>query len=130
MGVFDQSALHGYQKYSIEFIVNNPFCGLFLDMGLGKTATALTAIDKLMFDLFEVNKVLVIAPLRVASQTWPAEAAKWVHLKHLRLSKILGTKQHRLAALQSEADIYIINRENIKWLVEYYGPRFPFDMVV
>jgi len=126
----NKADLHEYQDYSANYIINNPYCGLFLDYGLGKTVSALTAIDVLMNELLEVNKVLVIAPLRVAQDTWPNEIKKWDHLKHLRVSKVLGTQAQRLVALRADADIYIINRENVVWLVGHYGRGFPFDMVV
>lgn len=122
--------LHEYQKNTVEFINENPYCGLFLDLGLGKTVTALTAINDLMYDRFEVSKVLVIAPLRVADTTWSAEADKWGHLKHLTISKILGDKKSRIRALRKKADIYVINVENVSWLVAYLGSAFNFDMVV
>ena len=104
--------------------------GLFLDMGLGKTVSTLTAIDQLMFDRFEVSKVLVIAPKRVARDVWPAEILLWEHTKHLRVSVVLGTERERKEALKVKADIYCINRENVAWLVGYYQSAFPFDMVV
>jgi SNF2 family DNA or RNA helicase len=119
-----------YQKYAIDFIIDNPASALFLDMGLGKTVITLTAIDCLMYDMFEVSKVLVIAPLRVAAHTWPSEIAKWPHLKNLRASKVLGSEKERKEALRESADIYIINRENVPWLVKYLGNVFDFDMVV
>ena len=109
--------LHDYQKYAVRFIEEHPIAALFLDMGLGKTITTLTAIHNLMFDLFTVRKVLVIAPLRVARDTWAAEIEKWEHLKSLRYSVAVGTEEERLAALNAPADLYIINRENIDWLV-------------
>ena len=121
---------HNYQKYAIEKIIELPICGLFLDMGLGKTVITLTAIEDLMYNRLEVDKVLVIAPLRVAKMTWGSEIEKWDHLKHLTISKVLGTERQRLAALKKEADIYIINRENTEWLVSLYGRAWPFDMVV
>lgn len=121
---------HNYQKYAIEKIIELPICGLFLDMGLGKTVITLTAIEDLMYNRLEVDKVLVIAPLRVAKMTWGSEIEKWDHLKHLTISKVLGTEKQRLAALKKEADIYIINRENTEWLVSLYGRAWPFDMVV
>lgn len=121
---------HNYQKYAIEKIIELPICGLFLDMGLGKTVITLTAIEDLMYNRLEVDKVLVIAPLRVAKMTWGSEIEKWDHLKHLTISKVLGTERQRLAALKKEADIYIINRENTEWLVNLYGRAWPFDMVV
>lgn len=109
--------LHDYQKYAVRFIEEHPIAALFLDMGLGKTITTLTAIHNLMFNLFAVRKVLIIAPLRVARDTWSAEIEKWEHLKHLRYSVAVGTEEERLAALNAPADLYIINRENIGWLV-------------
>jgi len=107
-----------------------PKVGLLLDMGLGKTVCTLTAIDELMFDSFEVSKVLVIAPKRVAEDTWMREIDKWDHLKHLRLSKVLGSQKQRMAALRAAADIYVINRENVVWLVDLYKSDWPFDTVV
>lgn len=103
---------------------------MFLDMGLGKTVITLTAIAELMHDRFEVVKVLVIAPLRVAESTWEEEKKKWDRLRHLKISKVLGTEKERIAALKTSADIYIINRENVKWLVDLYRTNWPFDMVV
>lgn len=123
---------HDYQKYSIEQIVEKPKYCLFLDMGLGKTVSTLTAIDELIYDRLEVDRVLVIAPLRVAHDTWSRETVKWNHTKHLRISKVLGSEKERRQGLSRDADIYIINRENVKWLVDYYSGRrkWPFDMVV
>ena len=122
--------LHDYQKYAVRFIEEHPIAALFLDMGLGKTITTLTAIHNLMFDLFAVRKVLVIAPLRVARDTWAAEIEKWEHLKDLRYSVAVGTEEERLAALNAPADLYIINRENVQWLIDESGIPFDFDMVV
>lgn len=121
---------HNYQKYAAEFIENHKTAAIFLDMGLGKTIITLTAINNLCFDTFEVQKVLVIAPLRVARDTWSAEIEKWEHLKHLKYSIVIGTETERLAALNTPADIYIINRENVVWLVEDSGFPFDLDMVV
>lgn len=121
---------HGYQRYVQEQILRLPAVGIFLDMGMGKTVATLTAVDALLFDRFAVRRVLVIAPLLVAAHTWSAEAAKWDHLRHLRISRVLGSAKERAAALTAEADIYVINRENVPWLVERYGARWPFDMVV
>jgi len=121
---------HPYQEYATNKIINQDAAGLFLEMGLGKTVATLTAIEQLLYDQFESCKVLVIAPLRVAQTTWPAEARKWDHLNHLRISLVLGTAKQRQAALQAWADIYIINRENVEWLVNEYGRDWPFDMVV
>jgi SNF2 family DNA or RNA helicase len=119
-----------YQTYSTEWVIDNPAAGLFLDMGAGKTVCTLTGINELIYDRFEVSKVLVIAPLRVAETTWSDEVEKWAHTRHLRLSKVLGPEKQRIAALAAKADIYIINRENVEWLVEHYKSRWPFDMVV
>lgn len=119
-----------YQAFAENFILNNAAAGLLLDMGMGKTAISLTAADKLLFDYFAVRKVLVIAPLKPARETWPPEAKKWDHLRHLRFSLILGSKKERIAACSKEADIYIINREQVVWLVDYYKSAWPFDMVI
>lgn len=121
---------HDYQKYAIDFIKKNPIAALLLDMGLGKTIITLTAIHDLMFDSFEVQKVLIIAPLRVARDTWPAEIEKWEHLKHLTYSVAVGTVEERISALKQKADIYIINRENVQWLVEESGIPFDYQMIV
>jgi SNF2 family DNA or RNA helicase len=121
---------HPYQRYATNKILEQDAVGLFLDMGLGKTVSTLTAVDQLLYDYFDVEKVLVIAPLRVAQKTWPDEIRKWDHLKHLRISRVLGNEKQRLAALQVKADIWIINRENVEWLVDLYGKNWPFDMVV
>src|SRR5665647_528866 len=107
----NESNLHEYQRFSVEHIIDNPEAGLFLDMGLGKTVSTLTAIDRLMNDYCEISKVLVIAPKRVAEDTWTTESAKWDHLRHLRLSVVLGTERERKEALKAKADIYVINRE-------------------
>lgn len=120
--------LHDYQNYGVDFIVGNPVSALFLDCGLGKTITTLTAIDSLMYDYFEISKVLIIAPLRVAMTTWTDEAKKWEHLGYLRISKVLGIVSEREKALSSDADIYIINRENVEWLVKNHS--FDYDMIV
>ncbi|MCH5185207.1 MAG: DEAD/DEAH box helicase, partial [Oscillospiraceae bacterium] len=120
--------MHGYQNYGVDFIIKNPIAALFLDCGLGKTITTLTAINELMYNCFEVSKVLVIAPLRVAMTTWNAECGKWEHLKSLRVSRVIGNASERQKALQIEADIYVINRENVEWLVQ--NTDFDFDMVV
>ena len=120
---------HEYQKYAANHIIDNPASGLFLDMGLGKTVTTLTAIDDLLF-LGEANKILVIAPLRVAEDTWSTEVDKWDHLKHLKISKVLGNPKQRLQAMNKPADIYVTNRENTEWLVREYFDKWPFDMVV
>lgn len=119
---------HDYQKYAVEYIKSHPVTALFLDMGLGKTVTTLTAIRDLMYDTFEVRRVLVVAPLRVARDTWPEEIRKWDHLKDLTCSVVVGTVAERRRALQQEADIYIVNRENLAWL--YQNSCLDFDMVV
>lgn len=127
-----ETDLHNYQKACVEHIVTNNFCGVFLDMGLGKTVSTLTAINYLMNDYCEIDSVLVIAPKRVAESVWKEEAEKWDHLKHLRFSKITGTPKQRIAAIvEVKADIYIISRDNIAWLCALYGGgKLPFDMVV
>jgi SNF2 family DNA or RNA helicase len=119
-----------YQKHATQHIIENTGCGLFMEMGLGKTVCTLTAIDVLLNQALEVTKVLVIAPKRVAEDTWISEAGKWEHLKHLSLSLVLGTEKQRKEALRAKADIYVINRENVVWLVSYLGIAWPFDMVV
>jgi SNF2 family DNA or RNA helicase len=119
-----------YQQHATRHIIDNPGSGLFLEMGLGKTVSTLTAIEQLMFDYLEITKVLVIAPKRVAESVWDAEAEKWDHLQHLTFSKILGSQRQRKEALTRKADIYLINCENVAWLVAQYGSGFPFDMVV
>ena len=119
-----------YQAFAENFILENPEAGLLLDMGMGKTVVSLTAADKLLNDYFAVSKVLVIAPLKPARETWPPEIKKWDHLNHLRLSMILGSKAERIAACEREADIYVVNRENVVWLVDYYKSKWPFDMVI
>lgn len=121
---------HDYQRYAAEFIIAHPVAALLLDMGLGKTSITLTAINDLLFDSFEIHKVLVVAPQRVARDTWSAEIEKWEHLKNLRYSVVVGMAQERISALLTPADIYIINRENIQWLVEESGLPFDFDMAV
>ena len=104
---------HDYQAYAIGYIETHPAAAVLLDMGLGKTVITLTAVADLLFDSFEAHRVLVIAPLRVARDTWPAEIRKWDHLKGLTYSVVTGTAQERIAALKKKADIYIINRENV-----------------
>lgn len=121
---------HEYQKYAIDYIETHPFTAVLLDMGLGKTSITLTAIGDLLFDSFEVHRVLVIAPLRVARDTWSAELQKWDHLHGLNYSVVVGSEAERKAALLRKADIYIINRENVQWLIEKSGIPFHFDMVV
>ena len=124
---------HDYQKRAIGRILDQNSIGLFLDMGLGKTVITMTAIEELMHDRFEVSRVLVIAPKRVAEDTWTREAAKWDHLKGLTISPVLGTAAQRTAALDADADLYVIGRDNVVWLVELLQKRrngWPFDMIV
>lgn len=122
--------LHKYQERAIEFIKEKKRCGLLLDMGLGKSVSTLTAISDLQ-DGFAVNKVLVIAPLRVATSVWPKEVHNWSHLSHMRVAVVTGNERNRLAELQrDDVDVHVINRENVVWLVEHYGKKWPFDCVV
>lgn len=121
---------HDYQKYAIDFIETHPQAAVLLGCGLGKTSITLTALNNLMFDRFEIRKVLIIAPIRVCRNSWPDELAKWEHLKDMTYSLVLGSKEERLSALQQKADLYIINRENVQWLIEDSGMPFDFDMVV
>ncbi len=121
---------HEYQKYATNFILEHPVAAVLLEMGLGKSVITLTAIYELMLNRFEVEKVLVIAPLRVARDTWPAEIEKWEHLKGLTYSVAIGTEAERLAALKRPAHLYLINRENVDWLITKSGLAFDYDMVV
>lgn len=121
--------LHNYQNKGIEFFKTQKRCALFLSMGMGKTTTTLTAVTDLL-DSFAVEKVLIIAPLRVANSVWKQECEQWQHLKDLKVSVCTGSERNRLAALQTSADVYTINRENIKWLVDHYGKKWPFDCVI
>lgn len=121
---------HAYQAYCIERIMQTKKIGLFLDMGLGKTVTTLTAVRELKYNRFLIRKVLVIAPKKVAEGTWTKEKEKWDHTRILRVSPVLGTQNKRIRALNTPADLYIINRENVVWLVDYYRNAWPFDMVV
>jgi SNF2 family DNA or RNA helicase len=121
---------HEYQTYATNFILEHPVAAVLLEMGLGKSVITLTAIYELMLNRFEVEKVLVIAPLRVARDTWPAEIEKWEHLKGLTYSVSIGTEAERLAALRRPAHLYLINRENVDWLITKSGIPFAFDMVV
>ena len=125
--------LHKYQNYCVDYIKTHPEALIFLDCGLGKTVISLTAIKDLMFDRFEVGRVLVVAPLRVAKNVWPEEKENWDHTSSLRMSVITGTAKQREAALRTPADIYVINRENVCWLVNWLDTEripWPFDMVV
>ena len=119
-----------HQHAGIDWIVERPACALLWGMGTGKTVTTLTAIDRLLHDCMEDGPVLVIAPKRVAENTWSKETAKWAHLRHLRISRVMGTAKQRQDALAAPADIYVINRENVVWLVEKVGQRWPFPIVV
>ncbi|EAE1992865.1 TPA: DEAD/DEAH box helicase [Listeria monocytogenes] len=121
---------HEYQSYATEFILSHPISAVFLEMGLGKSVITLSAIFDLCLDSFLVCKVLVIAPLRVARDTWPAEINKWDHLKGLSYSVVVGTEKERIDALKKQSTVYIINRENVDWLVHKSGIPFHFDMVV
>lgn len=121
---------HPYQTYAIRRIVDGPAVGLMLDMGLGKTVITLTAVRELIYERLDVRRALVIAPKKVAEATWQAEGAKWDHLADLRFSTVLGDAKARRAALETNADVYVINRENVVWLVENYGEHWPFDMVI
>lgn len=121
---------HAYQQHCINKIIEIKKLGLFLDMGLGKTITTLTAVKELKYNRFLVRRVLVIAPKKVAEGTWTREAAKWGHTQMLRVSPVLGSQTKRIRALNTPADLYIINRENVCWLVDYYRNAWPFDMVV
>ena len=119
---------HKYQDYAREFIIGHPVCALILDMGLGKTVITLTALWELALDYFEVGKVLVIAPFRVARDTWKEELEKWDHLKGLSVSVVVGSEKERLDALEKKASVYVINRENVVWLCEKH--HWDFDMIV
>ena len=121
---------HKYQTYASEFIKSHDEAAVFLDCGLGKTSITLTALNDLMFDSFEFNKVLIIAPLRVAKVSWPDELKKWDHLSLLNYSLVVGTEKERKEALAKKADLYIINRENVEWLIEKSNYRFDFDCIV
>jgi SNF2 family DNA or RNA helicase len=122
--------LHNYQEHCVTHILANPFSALFVDMGLGKTVSTLTAVDELLNIFCEISSTLIIAPLRVAQHTWTSEAKKWKHLQHLTFSLILGSEKERKAALRKKADMHIINRENVAWLVATLGGKWPFEMVV
>lgn len=121
---------HEYQRYATEYIKTHPVAAVLLDMGLGKTSITLTALNDLLFDSFEIRRAIVIAPLRVAQDTWSAEIEKWEHLSSIRYSVAVGTETERLEALKRQADIYVINRENVQWLVMESGIAFDYDMVV
>ena len=121
---------HDYQRYATDFIINNPISAVLLEMGLGKSVISLSAINELVLDYFDVSRTLVIAPLRVAISTWPDEIKKWDHLKYLSYSVVTGSEKERLDALKKPAHIYVINRENVDWLITKSGFKWFFDMVV
>lgn len=121
---------HDYQQQALQWVLDKPKTGLFIPMGKGKTSVTLTAIEQLLYDCFQVDKVLIIAPIRVAQSTWPDEIAKWDHTRKLTYSVAVGSEPQRRTALESDADIYLINRENVMWLVENYGQDWKWDMVV
>lgn len=121
---------HEYQKYCISRCITDDKLGLFLDMGLGKTVITLTAINDLKYNRFAIKKVLVIAPKKVAEDTWTREQEKWEHLKNLRVISVLGSLKKRVIALNTPSDVYVINRENVEWLVDYYKNDWPFDTVI
>lgn len=127
----NEADLHDYQVAAVEHIMDNTHAGLFLEMGLGKTVSSLTAIKKLMFEELEISKTLVVGPKRVVESVWDAECEKWEHLKDLRVSKIIGTAKQRKEALRKDADVYLVSRDNISWLCGLYGgSMLPFDMLV
>ena len=128
MNLPDRTSLHDYQKFSVNFIEEHPCSAILLDCGMGKSVISLTAIADLLFDSFEVHRILIIAPLRVARDSWPLELSKWEHLRHLTFAVAVGTLAERKAAIARNADITIINRENVEWLVE--NSDFDYDMVV
>ena len=121
---------HDYQVYASEYIKEHDAAAVFLECGLGKTSITLTAIHDLMFERFEIHKVLIIGPIRVVTMSWPDEIKKWDHTSDLRYSVAVGTESERMAALEAQADLYLINRENVQWLVEKSGLPFDYDMVV
>jgi SNF2 family DNA or RNA helicase len=121
---------HLYQQMAYDFVMERPASGIFLGVGLGKTVITLTAINDLIYDFGTVKKVLIIATLRVADTVWDSEVAKWDHLKYLKVSKCIGTEAERMAGLHRKADIYLINRENVPWLVSMMSKMWDFDMVV
>ncbi len=129
--MLNPSDLHPYQLQCIEHIITHPYCGLFLDMGLGKTVATLTAIDYLIYKDLDIRNALVVAPKYVVENVWPNEINKWSHLTHLRIVGIVGTQSKRIEALQKQADIYLVSRNNFAWLCSFYGGRYlPFDMLV
>lgn len=121
---------YAYQEFAENFILKNPGAGLLLDMGMGKSVISLSAVEKLIRDYFTLTKVLIIAPLEPATKTWPTEIAKWDHFEGLKYSLAIGSEKERIAGLNADAEIYIINRENVPWLVNHYKKRWPFECVV
>ena len=121
---------HPYQEYCTRRIIEDPYLGLLLDMGLGKTVITLTAINELVYNRWAVTRVLVVAPKKVAEATWASEASKWDHLQHLRVIPVLGSAARRIRALDTPGDVYVTNRENVPWLVDYLRNGWNFDMVV
>lgn len=119
-----------YQQHAKDHLVKHPYCGLLLEMGLGKTVIVLTGIEELLNKFMDISRVLVIAPLKVAENVWEQEVQKWDHIKHLKVSKILGSESQRKKALMAKADIYVINCDNVAWLISYFMGHWPFDMVV
>ena len=128
--MLNENNLHDYQFAGVDHILNNTHAGLFLDMGLGKTVTTLTAVKRLIYDELEIDKVLIIAPKRVATSVWTNELEKWAHLKSLRLSRIIGTERQRLEAVKTKADVYTIGRDNVPWLMAVYGYNPPLDCLL
>ncbi len=127
----NETHLHAYQREAVNHILQTPNCGLMLDMGLGKTVSTLTATNKLIYEELEVSKALIVAPKRVTENVWSTECEKWDHLKHLRISKVIGNEAKRKEALRAKADLYIISRDNIAWLCgQYGGSMLPFDMLI
>ncbi|MBS1776022.1 MAG: DEAD/DEAH box helicase [Bacteroidetes bacterium] len=126
----NENNLHIYQSFAVDHVLQHDHSALLLGLGLGKTVVTLTAVNRLLYEDFEVKKVLIIAPKRVAEHTWTTEAAKWEHLKHLQISKVIGSETERKKALKAKADIFVINRENVAWLVSHLAGAWPFDMVV
>ena len=127
----NESNLHAYQSTAVEHIMDNKHCALFLEMGLGKTVSSLTAIKRLMFDELDISSVLVVAPKRVAESVWDAECKKWEHLNDLKVIKIIGTAKQRREALSKKGDIYMLGRDNVSWICgQYGGSMLPFDMLV
>ena len=129
--MLNEDNLHNYQKAAIAHIMKNSHSGLFLDMGLGKTVSTLTAVKKLMYEELDISNALVVAPKRVAENVWSSEVKKWSHLKGLKVSRIIGTDKQRRKALSEKADIYTIGRDNVAWLCGLYGgSMLPFDMLI